>query len=97
MSTNTVINKLKNGTLTFVMGSENFTPEEFKKSIGPFFESLDRVGRTNFLFVALHGDGSKPSVTGYRTDTTINATINAHVTKCERTGGKWAVYRLTND
>lgn len=80
--------------LQFLMGDESLTKDDFVKTVQPFFADLKRVDRTNFLFVAVHGDGSKPSVTGYRTNTTINATINAHATKAERTGGKWAVYQL---
>lgn len=80
--------------LQFVMGDESFSKEDFITAIQPFFKDLSRVNRTNYLFVALHGDGTKPDVTGYRTNTTINATINSYATKAERTGGKWAVYQL---
>lgn len=80
--------------LVFDRGDDTFSKEEFIKHVKPFFTDLKRVGRTNFLFVATYGDGSKPDVTGYATSTTINATINSRVLKSDRTGGRWAVYRL---
>lgn len=79
--------------LTFDRGDSSFTPEEFTKTVSPYFKDLARVGRTNYLFAAVYPSG-KPDITGYHTNTTINATINTIVTKCERLGGKWAVYRL---
>jgi hypothetical protein len=86
--------ELKVDNLTFDRGDSTFTATEFVNRVKPYFKDLDRVGRTNFLFVAEYGDGSKPDVTGYATGTTINATINSRVTKCERTNGRWAVYQL---
>lgn len=86
--------ELNTERLSFERGDQSFTREEFAQHVRPFFKDLARVGRTAFLFVAVYGDGSKPDVTGYATSTTINATINSRVTKCERTNGKWAVYRL---
>lgn len=79
--------------LVFDRGQETFSKEDFLKHIGPYLEDLKKHNRTNFLFVATFGDGSKPAITGYNTDTTINATINKFVLRSEHTGGKWAVYR----
>jgi hypothetical protein len=80
--------------LQFDRGDNSFTAEEFANYVRPFFQDLSRVGRTSFLFVAVYGDNRKPDVTGYATDTTINATINSRVLSCEKSNGKWAVYRL---
>lgn len=81
--------------LVFLFGDNTFKENEFIECVTPFFKDLSRVNRTNYLFVATYGDGTKPDVTGYQTSTTINATINSRATKAERTGGKWAVYQLT--
>jgi hypothetical protein len=86
--------ELKVEKLTFERGDNTFSPDEFAKVVGPYFTDLSRVGRTNFLFAAVFGDGSKPEVTGYRTNTTINATINQRALAAQKSGGKWAVYRL---
>jgi hypothetical protein len=86
--------ELKADKLTFDRGDESLNKEEFVKAVSPFFEDLKRVGRTNFLFAAVYGDGTKPDVTGYRTATTINATINQKALAAQKSGGKWAVYRL---
>jgi hypothetical protein len=86
--------ELNTEKLSFVLGDETFAREEFAQIVRPFFRDLSRVGRTNYLFVATYGDGSKPDVTGYATNTTINATINSRALKCEKSGGKWAVYKL---
>ena len=80
--------------LKFMLGDESFEKEDFLKMIQPYFKDLSRHDRTNFLFVATYGDGSKPDVTGYNTSTTINATINSFAAKSTRTNGKWAVYEL---
>ncbi len=85
--------ELKVEKLEFLKGDQGFSKEEFVKVIKPYFEDLRQVNRTNFLFVALHGDGTK-SITGYRTGTTLNATLNSHILKCERTKGTWALYSL---
>lgn len=80
--------------LVFDRGDKDFSPDEFVKVVKPFFADLSRVERTNFLFVAQYGDGRKPDVTGYKTSTTINATINSKALECQKSNGKWAVYRL---
>ena len=80
--------------LEFHTGDESFTKEEFAKAIKPFFKDLEEVGRSNYLFFAQDANGKRIGVTGYRTDTTINATINQKVLETQRAGGKWAVYRL---
>ena len=85
---------LDESKLEFVSGNAAFTPKEFVAAVGPYFKDLSRVNRTNWLFAAVPADGSKPDVTGYRTDTTINVTINQRVLKHEKAGGKWAVYKL---
>jgi hypothetical protein len=82
--------------LEFDRGDETFTKEEFTNAIRPFFKDLYNVGRTNYLFFAQGPDGKRIGVTGYKTETTINATINQKVLEAERAGGKWAVYRLLN-
>jgi hypothetical protein len=81
--------------LSFEFGDNSFSREEFARYIRPYFKDLAQVGRTNYLFVAVYGDGAKPDITGYATNTTVNATINSRVLRCEKTNGKWAVYRLT--
>lgn len=88
---------LKPENLRFNRGNSNFKPEDFLKYVRPYFKDLQRVGRTNHLCVFIYGDGSKPDVTGYRTDTTINATINERALRSERTGGMWAVYDLVTE
>jgi hypothetical protein len=80
--------------LQFLFGDETFDKKEFADLVAPYFKDLSSVNRTNYLFVAKYGDGSKTDVTGYQTSTTINATINSRATRAERTGGKWAVYQL---
>ena len=86
---------MKVENLKFDRGDETLTPSEFAEIIKPFMADLKRHKRTNYLFVATFGSGERPAVTGYRTDTTINATINKVVTKAERTGGKWAIYQYS--
>lgn len=86
--------ELNTERLSFERGDESFTRDEFAQHVRPFFKDLARVGRTAFLFVAVYGDDRKPDVTGYATATTINATINSRVLRCEESKGKWAVYRL---
>lgn len=86
--------ELKPENLVFDRGDETFTKEEFVKVVSPYFADLKRVGRTNFLFAATSGKGEKPAVTGYKTGTTINATINQCALDAQKSGGKWAVYRL---
>lgn len=86
--------QLKAENLRFNRGHESVTPQEVVDSVSPYFTQLERVGRTNHLVVFMPGDGTKPTVTGYRTDTTINATINKKVLEVTKSGGKWAVYDL---
>lgn len=86
--------KLEANRLVFDRGCSDFLPEDFTKTVSPYFADLNRVGRTNFLFAAVV-EGQSPQVTGYATDTTINATINSRVLQTEKQGGKWAIYRLT--
>lgn len=80
--------------IIFDRGDESFTKEDFVKVVRPYWRDLVNVNRTNYLFAAVPGDGSKPDVTGYNTGTTINATVNEKVLKCEKSNGKWAIYRL---
>lgn len=82
--------------LTFVSGDDSFTKEQFVKAIKPYFADLVRVKRTNFLFVALNDQGlvMKGGVTGYKTDTTINVTVNSAVLASTKVGGKHAIYKL---
>jgi hypothetical protein len=82
--------------LRFNRGNEALTPEEVVEHVRPFFNDLQRVGRTNHLCVFVYGDETKPDVTGYRSDTTINATINTRALKAQTTGGKWAIYDLVS-
>lgn len=82
--------------LEFDRGDDSFSKEEFVTAIRPFFKDLAAVGRTNYLFFAQGPDGKRIGVTGYKTETTINATINQKVLETQRSGGKWAVYRLLN-
>lgn len=89
-----MVRELNVERLSFDRGDTDLSVAEFVKHVRPVFQDLVRVGRTNYLFVAIYGDGSKPDVTGYATNTTINATVNSRVLKCQRSGGKWAVYRL---
>ena len=86
--------KLLEDKLVFDRGNSAFDKKEFANHIGPHMDSLKKMGRDKFLFVATYGDGSRPSMTGYSTDTTINVTINKFATASERTGGKWAVFRV---
>ena len=82
--------------LKFNRGNETLTPDEVVQMVKPYFNDLVRVGRTNHLCVFVYGDESKPEVTGYRSDTTINATINTRALRAQKTGGKWAVYDLVS-
>jgi hypothetical protein len=86
--------QLKVELLEFEKGDQSFAPTDFIRYVQPYFADLQNVGRDNYLFVATYGDGTKPDVTGYKTDTTINATINTRAVKSEKTNGKWAVYKL---
>lgn len=83
---------LKPENVKFNRGNPNFGPEEFVSHVQPYFQDLTRVRRTNHLCVFTYGDGSPPEVTGYESDTTINATINTRALKSEKTGGMWAIY-----
>jgi hypothetical protein len=85
---------LSEDKLTFVTGHADFPKDEFVKRIQPFFKDLQSHGRDNWLFVATHGDGTKDAVTGYRTNTTIDVTINKYAIKSDKSGGKWAVFKL---
>lgn len=82
--------------LQFNRGDDSLTAEEVVTHVTPYFSDLQRVGRTKHLCVFVYGDDSKPDVTGYRTDTTINATINTRALRAQKTGGKWAVYDLVS-
>lgn len=85
---------LNAANLTLLTGNPNFKKEDFVKTVQPYFTDLTRVGRTNYLFAAIVPN-QKPVVTGYATNTTINATINSRVIECEKNGGMWAVYSLS--
>lgn len=88
MSDNTLsVEKLK-----FNRGDSTLTAEEVVGFVNPYFSDLKRVGRTNHLCVFVYGDGTKTDVTGYRSDTTINATINTRALRAQKSGGKWAIY-----
>ncbi len=86
---------LKPESLIFDRGHEDFDKEEFIKILQPYMQDLSRVGRTNFLCAFTFGDKSKPLATGYRTSDTINATINEAATRSDKSGGKWAVFRFS--
>jgi hypothetical protein len=82
--------------LNFVKGTEDFTKEEFKAIVEPYMPALNKVNRTNYLVAFKYGDGSPSEATGYRTNTTIDVTINSRVLKTQKTGGKWAIYSYSN-
>ena len=93
MSSNAVLDA---NNLKFNRGNETLTPEEMVEFVKPYFNDLKRVQRTNHLCVFVYGDGSKPEVTGYSTDTTINATVNTRALRVQKTGGRWAIYDLVS-
>lgn len=84
--------ELKPSNLKFNRGTETFGANEFVDLISPYMADLQKWGRTKFLFVAQGGDKKIIGVTGYKTDTTINATINDKCLAAEKSGGRWAVY-----
>jgi len=86
--------QLKVDTLTYHSGNKEITPEKFVETVSPFFDSLSRVKRTNYLCLFVYGNGDKPDVTGYNSPDTMNVTNNSRILKTKETNGSWVIYSL---
>lgn len=84
---------LTDSNLEFHSGNSNFSLDDFKKEVAPYFNDLQKHNRTKYLCVFKYGDGSPVEVTGYSSDVTLNVTNNTRIIKSEASGGMWAVYQ----
>lgn len=80
--------------LQLMRGNNQIDATEFCKLMKRYFSQLQEVGRDNYLFYADMGPGNNPYVTGYRTKTTVNVTLNSKIIECEKFGGRWALFEL---
>jgi hypothetical protein len=85
---------MENVVLSHHRYSQDIPVEEAVRALRPYWKDLTRVGRTQFLFVGIPGNGGKPIVTGYATDTTADVTLNPKIMELSKVpGSRWTLFK----